>query len=359
DPAYSFLFNSYYESQGAHLERARRGLLTRPALAEVMNYRRLITERALALMESADPLLSRVMEPVVRLGIHHEQQHQELLLTDMKHLLGTNPLRPAFSTRLKAPLVTEEFKLAFIPFSRGLKSIGAEETGFSFDHERPRNKVYLESYELASRLVSNGEYLEFIEAGGYRDPSLWLSDGWDRVRAEGWTAPLYWERTGAQWSVYTLGGLEALRAADPVCHVSYYEADAYARWKKCRLPTEAEWENACVTQGESDRAKGNFVEKGLLHPRAAQNAGEGRVGQFWGDAWEWTASAFLPYPGFTPLGGAFGEYNGKFMSNQMVLRGGSCATPESHIRSTYRNFFGPHCRWQFSSIRLARGPISQ
>jgi ergothioneine biosynthesis protein EgtB len=346
DPAYRFLFNSYYNAVGAQYTRADRGLLTRPSLAEVRAYRRHVDEHMRRFLEDAGR--AEAATAVFELGLNHEQQHQELILTDVKHLLATNPLRPAYAEVSEA-LPVDPGPLGWHRYDEGVVWIGHEGAGFAFDNETPRHRQFVGSFELASRLVTNGEYLEFVEDGGYRRPDLWLSDGWATVRASGWDAPLYWERRDGAWSVATLGGLRELRSDEPVCHVSFFEADAFARWAGARLPDEAEWETAACDAP----VEGNFVDSGLLHPAPCPDTPD-RPAQLFGDVWEWTRSAYSPYPGFAPAAGALGEYNGKFMCNQLVLRGGSCATPASHARATYRNFFPPAARWQFSGVRLAR-----
>jgi len=285
--------------------------------------------------------------PVIELGLQHEQQHQELLITDLKYNLGANPLRPAYR-RLSKPRRAAP-RHAFVAFEGGVVEIGHAGSGFVFDNETPRHRVALAPYALGSRPVTNAEYLEFVDAGGYRRPDLWLSDGWRVARERDWRAPLYWSRVDGVWRAYTLGGMAPLDLDAPVVHVSYYEADAYARWRGARLPTEAEWEHAAAGRP----LDGHLLDDQPGEPRPASGTG---LAQLFGDVWEWTASAYLPYPGFRPLAGSLGEYNAKFMVNQMVLRGGSCATPRSHIRATYRNFFPPDARWQFSGIRLARDP---
>ncbi len=344
-PGFRVLFNSYYQSVGEQYPRPQRGLLSRPALAEVMAYRQHVDRAVLALLETgADATLRQVVE----LGLHHEQQHQELLLTDVKHLFSRNPLRPAY--RPGAPeLRADPGPLAWHAFPEGLRWLGCGGEGFAFDNERPRHRVFAPAFELASRPVANAEYRAFVEDGGYARPELWLSDGFAAAQREGWRAPLYWEEQGGAWQILTLAGPRPLRPEEPVCHVSHFEADAFARWAGARLPTEAEWE--CAAAGVP--VEGNFVESSCLHPQPAPKPAAG-PGQLFGDVWEWTASPYVPYPGFRPLAGSLGEYNGKFMSGQMVLRGGSCASPSSHLRATYRNFFPPTARWQFSGIRLAR-----
>jgi ergothioneine biosynthesis protein EgtB len=347
NPEFRSLFNSYYNAVGDRPLRSLRHVLSRPSLAEVHVFRQRVDE-AMARLLSSD--YSRELEDLVLLGINHEQQHQELILTDVKNGLYANPLRPAY----RQEGVTRANASGFQPLhwhhvEEGLYSVGFEGEDFSFDNETPRHEVYLNSYRIGSRLITNGEYIDFINDRGYSKPELWLSDGWDCVRANGWNAPLYWELRGGEWWHYTMDGMQPLDLNAPVCHVSYYEADAFAHWAGARLATELEWEVAAQTCP----LEGNLLESGVLHPLPA-TASHGPK-QMYGDVWEWTGSAYLGYPGFKPAAGAVGEYNGKFMCNQMVLRGGSCATPQSHIRATYRNFFPPHARWQFMGIRLANG----
>ncbi len=343
---YEYLFNSYYFTVGQMQLRPRRGLVTRPALDEILVYRAHVDEALEQLLRSSagDPAL----EALVTLGLHHEQQHQELLLTDIKHLFAQNPLLPAYTESPAAPDLESE-PLRWLAGQPGVVAVGHAGDGFAFDNETPRHRALLAEHSLASRLVTNAEFGEFIADGGYTTPALWLSDGWSIVAAEGWRRPLYWDEDLA--SEFTLGGPRTLAPAAPVTHVSYYEADAFARWAGCRLPTEFEWEAAAA----GVPVEGNFADSGALHPR---RAGSGRgLQQVYGDAWEWTASPYAPYPGFRPLAGSLGEYNGKFMCSQMVLRGGSCTTPAGHVRASYRNFFYPGQRWQFSGIRLAKdGP---
>ena len=344
--AFRVLFNSYYNAVGDKHPRPQRGLLTRPSLEVVLAYRADVDARMQRLFAAAQPAALELVE----LGLHHEQQHQELLLTDIKHLFSCNPLLPAYRGAL--PREVSAPPLRWHAFTEGMAEIGHAGKGFAFDNEGPRHRVFLQAHELASRLVTNAEYTDFIDAGGYRDPALWLSEGWDWRCAQAREHPLYWRRmgAGAGWQEFTLAGLRALQAHDPVVHVSYYEADAYARWAGARLPTEAEWEHAAgVPGGQGD---GTLQDHNRFHPTPAGD-GPG-LQQFYGDCWEWTASAYLPYPGFHASAGAVGEYNGKFMVNQMVLRGGSCATPRSHLRASYRNFFPAGACWQFSGIRLAR-----
>ena len=337
---YGYLFNSYYYSVGAMYPRPVRGLLSRPPLAEVLAYRRHVDEHLQALLEGPEfEVTARVA-----LGLNHEQQHQELLLTDIKHLFAQNPLKPAWR-ELPLPPKASARPLKYLPRPAGLVSIGHAGDGFAFDNETPRHQVYLGAHALGSRLVTNGEYAEFIRTAGYREPRLWLADGWATLQRESWQRPLYWSED--MTAEFTLGGMRALDAETPVSHLSYYEADAYARWAGARLPTESEWENFAATQAVA----GNLIDNGLFHPAASPKDGPA---QFYGDVWEWTASPYSAYPHFEPLAGSLGEYNGKFMANQLVLRGGSCATPASHIRATYRNFFYPQQRWQFTGLRLAK-----
>jgi len=336
---YHYLFNSYYYTAGEMHQRPRRGLLSRPTVAEILDYRQQVDERMEALLDAPDEDL----DFLIKLGLNHEQQHQELLLTDIKHLLAGNPLHPVYEPGAAGSGPTAG-RQGWHGFPGGIAEIGHRGSGFCYDNETPRHRCWLEDFEIASRPVTTGEYLEFIEAGGYRTPALWLSDGWATVQTEGWSSPLYW---WGEEETFTLGGVRPLDLDAPVTHVSYFEADAFARWAGARLPTEAEWETA--TRGLP--IEGNFVESGALHPRGDQESG---LRQMYGDVWEWTASPYAPYPGFAPLAGSLGEYNGKFMCSQVVLRGGSCATPTGHVRPTYRNFFYPQQRWQFTGLRLAR-----
>ena len=347
DPTFGYLFNSYYESVGPRHSRPERGLLSRPTTDEVWAYRAHVDEAMQRLLEHQS--LTSEMEPVVTIGLHHEQQHQELLITDLKHLFSRNPLRPAYRARSAAPTRAAAVPHAFIELAGGIVEIGHAGDGFCFDNELGRHRVLLEPYRLANRAVTNDEYLQFVRAGGYERAEHWLADGWACVQREQWRRPLYWAESLEQ--EFTLGGLCNLDAHAPVCHLSYYEADAFARWAGARLPTELEWEAAAA----GHTIRGNFVEDGRWHPAvaAADSSRPQDLLQMFGDVWEWTASAYAPYPRFRPLNGALGEYNGKFMVNQLVLRGGSCVTPRSHIRSTYRNFFYPTARWQFSGLRLA------
>jgi ergothioneine biosynthesis protein EgtB len=396
EPAYRVLFNSYYHSVGEQHARPERGLITRPGLAEVQAYRRHVDEHCLAAIERGRLTLAQLS--VLELGLQHEQQHQELILTDVKHLFARNPLHPVYrpcaptlgratdsqegSGAKQGAVGAPPPPLAWHPYPAGLREIGHAGPGFAFDNEGPRHRVFVHAFALASRLVTNAEFAAFVEDRGYARPELWLSDGLAAAQREGWQAPLYWRREGDRWHHYTLAGLRVVAPDEPVAHVSAYEADAYARWAGARLPTEAEWE---VVAADLPVA-GNFVESGRLRPAAAPAlvtplgsaslrapsatastslgsaslrapsalAAGNAPAQLFGDVWEWTASAYGPYPGYRPPPGALGEYNGKFMANQLVLRGGSCATPVSHMRASYRNFFHPEARWQWSGLRLAR-----
>ena len=342
-PDFEYLFNSYYQTVGRMHARPQRGLLTRPTVDEVLRYREHVDEHMQKLLHARpddEKLLS-----VGTLGVNHEQQHQELMLTDIKHLFSRNPLLPAYRPGTDEPNDAAA-PMHFIPFDGGIREIGASGKHFCFDNELPRHRTLVEPYGLADRLVTNGEYLEFIRDGGYRRPEFWLSDGWSTVVREGWTRPIYWSESLD--SEFTLHGLQPLHIAAPVCHVSFYEVDAFARWAGARLPSEAEWELAA----ESLPVIGNLLNSGALHPVAA--GVQPGMKQMFGDVWEWTASPYSAYPGYQPPPGALGEYNGKFMCNQLVLRGGSCATPGDHIRASYRNFFYADARWQFMGVRLAR-----
>lgn len=341
-PQWLALFNSYYQSLGPLPARHQRGLLSRPGYAQVLDYRARIDD---AVRERLQAPLSDALAAAIELGCQHEQQHQELILTDILHALAHNPLQPALR-ELPAPPPGAALPLAFVDGKDGLCEIGHDGAGFAFDCETPRHSVFLAPHALANRPVTNGEYRDFIAEGGYRNPLLWLSDGWGAVQQHGWQRPLYW--ADDLDSSFTLGGRLPLDPQAPVVHVSFYEADAFARWAGARLPREAEWERAA----QHCPVRGNFVESGHLQPIAAGS--DDGVQQLFGDVWEWTASPYVSYPGFRPLPGALGEYNGKFMSGQWVLRGGSCATPGDHVRASYRNFFYPADRWQFSGIRLAK-----
>jgi ergothioneine biosynthesis protein EgtB len=349
-PRYRYLFNSYYESVGPRQPRPRRGMLTRPTVEEITRYRQAVDERVGAVLDGE---VTAEVAGLVELGCHHEEQHQELLLMDAKHLLFQNPLRPAYAEVVHEPAQPAPDAWGWVAHPGGIVEVGHDGRGFAFDNEGPRHEVLLRPFALADRAVTCDEWLAFIDDGGYRRPELWLSDGWYAVQDDGWGAPLYWERDGAEWTVFTLGGVRPVDASEPVVHVSYYEADAYARWAGHRLPVEAEWEAIAHPLG-SETLGGATLDPAVLHPRpAGRHRPGGPPRQLFGDVWEWTASAYLPYPGFRPVEGAVGEYNGKFMSGQHVLRGGCCATPAGHVRTTYRNFFPPAARWAFSGVRLA------
>ena len=355
DPAYvpveagwGYLFNSYYDAVGERHARPRRGMLSRPSLVQVLAHREAVDARMDALLRAGP---ARSVAQVVELGLQHEQQHQELLLTDIKHAFWSQPLRPAWRDDLPQPPAARAAPLRWVTGAEGIVEVGAPSwpasDAFAFDSESPRHRAVLHPHALADRLVTNGEYREFIDAGGYRDPAHWLSAGWTTVQAQGWRAPLYWDDDLAR--EFTLGGMRDIDPHAPVCHLSYFEADAFARWAGARLPTEAEWEHAAAGAPVS----GNFADAGWMHPVGA-DPGADDLRQLFGDVWEWTSSAYAPYPGFAPMPGALGEYNGKFMCSQQVLRGGSCASPADHLRASYRNFFTPQDRWQFSGLRLAR-----
>lgn len=350
DPAYRVLFNSYYHSVGEQFARPQRGLLTRPGIDEVRDYRQRVDSHMEKLLSRG--ALSDELAQVALLGLHHEQQHQELIVTDLKHLLAQNPTHPIYGACSAADCTADGAPpLGWRRVAAGLREFGHGGEGFAFDNEGPRHLAHLHSFELASRPVTTGEYLEFMADSGYQRPELWLSDGWAAVQRHGWRAPLYWQQQDGAWFHYTLAGRAPVHPAEPVTHVSAYEADAYARWAGARLPTECEWEAVAA----ETPLRGHFAEQRRFHPApAVAAAAECEMLQLYGDVWEWTASAYAPYPGYTPPPGALGEYNGKFMANQLVLRGGSCATPQRHIRATYRNFFYPDARWQYSGIRLAR-----
>ncbi len=348
-PAFRTLFNSYYNAVGDKHPRHERGLISRPILETVLQYRRHVTEGILQLLRGPAAQNADFIR-LMWLGCNHEEQHQELILTDLKHLLAKSPLKPAYQTRWPLTAI-ERPQSRWLRQEGGLVEIGHQGSGFSFDNELPRHQVFLLPYELASHPVTHGEFAAFIAAGGYRRPELWLSMGWDWVQNNRIEAPLYWVAHEESWKTFTLHGMVEIDANTPVCHINYFEADAYARWAGARLPTEAEWEHAAAGLD----SRGNFLESGVLHPLSPRTdaAGKGPA-QMFGDVWEWTQSAYLPYPRYRAEAGAVGEYNGKFMCNQFVLRGGSCATPQRHIRASYRNFFPPDARWQFSGLRLAR-----
>jgi ergothioneine biosynthesis protein EgtB len=342
DPAYEYLFNSYYEAVGPRHPRPQRGMVTRPGVDEVLAYRRHVSQAMAELLVSGQ---HANVADLVELGLHHEQQHQELILMDLKHLLSLNPLFPAYIPEKPVPEAPAT-PLRWLDFEGGLVEMGHAGEGFTFDNEGPRHRTWIDPFALATRLVTCGEYAAFIDDGGYRRPEFWLSAGWDCVKQRDWQAPSYWHRDGDGWSVFTLSGLRPMRADEPVCHVSLYEAAAYAKWAGKRLPREAEWELAAADV----TLDGNLMDDGRYHPVAAREDG---LVQMIGDVWEWTASPYVAYPGYREPPGAIGEYNGKFMANQMVLRGGCAATPRGHVRTTYRNFFPPDARWMFGGIRLA------
>jgi ergothioneine biosynthesis protein EgtB len=345
DPAFAYLFNSYYEAVGPRHPRPARGLLSRPGIDRIIAYRAHVDAAIASFIERADDAAWRAAAALLELGVQHEQQHQELILMDIKHVFSVNPLLPAYRPPLHAA-GPGETPMDWADHAAGLVEIGHDGSGFAFDNETPRHRVWLDPFRLATRPVSCGDYLEFIAAGGYRRPEFWLSDGWATVTAEGWEAPLYWRRGDAGWSIFTLCGERPLDPAEPVCHVSFYEADAFAKWAGKRLPTEAEWEVAAAGLA----IEGNFADRRRFHPAAAGGTG---LRQMFGEVWEWTASSYVPYPHFRAAAGAVGEYNGKFMSSQMVLRGGAAVTPKGHVRASYRNFFPPSARWVFAGLRLA------
>ncbi len=340
---YDFIFNSYYYTHGNMHPRPKRGLLSRPTVDEIYQYRQAIDEAMLELIECVDDSKWIDLCFKVELGLHHEQQHQELLLMDVKHNFNANPLKPAYRNDLKIP-AGQNTAIDWIEFDGGIKNIGTDGNEFCFDNETPSHEILLRPFKLSARFVTNSEYIEFIHDGGYSNPALWLADGWAMIQTRDWSHPLYWSDAKGNWQQFTLGGMRELNPNEPVCHISYYEADAFARWSGNRLPLEAELELMLEPQTIS----GNFVEDDYLHPMPANDNG-----QYYGDLWAWTASPYTPYMGFKPLAGTMGEYNGKFMSNQMVLKGGSCITSRDHIRPTYRNFFYPEERWAFTGIRLA------
>jgi ergothioneine biosynthesis protein EgtB len=348
-PQFGFLFNSYYDSLGSRWPRAERGLMVRPTVAEVFRYRAHVDEHMDQFLSDRRAQDHPRLSANLLLGLHHEQQHQELMVTDLKHAWAANPLQPVYrSARMKSGVTPP---LRWQEYSGGLVRLGHDEAGFAFDNESPRHQAFLQPFRLANRLVTNGEYRDFIEDGGYDRPELWLSDGWATRQSQDWIHPLYWSREDNEWSVTTLVGRQPVDPDEPVCHVSYYEADAFARWAKARLPSEGEWETAAADVAVA----GHFLEGGGFHPApGCADDDRGPLFQMFGDVWQWTASPYVAYPGYHPAEGALGEYNGKFMCNQFVLRGASCATPRSHARRTYRNFFPPDARWQFTGIRLAK-----
>jgi ergothioneine biosynthesis protein EgtB len=347
-PQYSYLFNSYYLQTGVPHCRARRGNISRPTVKQVFEYRESINEHVVELIKSATEEQYDKWAPIIEIGIHHEQQHQELLMTDLKYMFSQNPLNVVYK-EADRPRVKSVPEISWSSFKEGVFEVGHKGGGFGYDNEFPRHKTYIHDFELANRLVTNAEYIEFIESGAYGEPKWWLDEGFSTIRDNGWKAPLHWQKKEGEWWQFTLSGLEMVDPNEPVTHVSYFEADAYARWKGYRLPTEQEWEVAA----ESIPVEGKFADAGYLHPAVLQTEEEG-LQQMFGEVWQWTQSSYAPYPGYKPLPGALGEYNGKFMCNQYVLRGGSCATSRSHFRKTYRNFFHANERWQFTGIRLAK-----
>lgn len=349
DPAYAYLFNSYYNALGDRHARPLRGVLTRPTVPQVREYRDSVDASVLRLLDRFQDAERVELVGLLEIGLNHEQQHQELMLADVKHLFSLNAMLP----RYRDPLPEETAApraLGWVEVQEGVYSIGSDSGSFAFDNEKPRHRVFIEPFALADRLVTNAEYLEFVEDGGYLKPELWLEVGWSTVQQPGWESPVYWHRRDGGWVEFTLGGERELVPCEPVSHVSYLEADAFARWAGARLPTEAEWEVAAAPLP----VEGNFVSSGRFHPSAAPRPGGSGLRQMFGDLWEWTSSAYSPYPGFRPEPGILTEYNGKFMCNQLVLRGGSCVTSRDHVRPSYRNFFYPPDRWQFSGIRLAK-----
>lgn len=344
-PRYAYLFNSYYESFGKRHARPHRGILSRPSVGEIFEYRAYVDQHIQPLLESSNKEILRLIE----IGLNHEQQHQELMLTDIKHVFASNPLLPAYIEH--EPVSGVAVPMQWLEQPEGIREIGHGGAGFAYDNETPRHRVWLDAYRMASRPVTNAEYLAFMEDRGYETATLWLSDAWDVIREQAWQAPLYWENRDGNWWHYSLQGSRPVQADEPVTHLSFYEADAYARWANARLPTEPEWEAAASQYP----ILGDFVGNGLHHPRILSSDAPGTDSSFfYGGVWEWTSSAYGPYPGYQSPDGALGEYNAKFMCNQLILRGGSCATPRSHIRPSYRNFFYPQQRWQFTGLRLAR-----
>jgi ergothioneine biosynthesis protein EgtB len=349
-PEYAYLFNSYYNAAGAMHRRDLRGLISRPTVEEAKKYRVSVDSDIDELVSNADEELFREIEPILTLGIHHEQQHQELLITDIKHVFAQNPLYPVFRQRSSETDKIDIQRLKFVEFDEATVEIGHDGNGFAYDNEGPRHRALVLPFSLADRLVTNREFLEFIADNAYSRPEFWLSLGWTTVNEQNWRAPLYWFERDGEWSNFTLSGLRKIDPDEPVTHLSYFEADAYANWAGARLPTEFEWERAAAKID----IDGNFVETERFHPARGRAGSKSDLQQMFGDVWEWTRSSYSPYPGYKAGPGALGEYNGKFMCNQYVLRGGSCATSRTHIRKTYRNFFQPDKRWQFTGIRLAR-----
>lgn len=347
---FTYLFNSYYIQVGKRWNRPERGLLSRPTVKEVYAYRKYVDDQMNKFFEMATDAMLKEMKVVIEIGLNHEQQHQELILTDIKHVLSQNPLHPVFHER-EVLFDSEIPELKWIKNEGGLVEIGYDGNEFFYDNEKPVHKEFLNPFAVANRLVTNKEFIEFIKSGGYKNSVLWLSDGIATVEQNNWEAPLYWQKVDGKWMNFTLNGFREVNPNEPVTHISYYEADAFARWANSRLLTEAEWE----VLSKTGKVEGNFVENENYHPVSLKETFEDhKINQLFGDVWEWTQSPYTPYPGYKTPPGAIGEYNGKFMSNQMVLRGGSCVTSVTHIRNTYRNFFPPHARWQFTGIRLAK-----
>ncbi len=347
-PQYDYIFNSYYLQTGQPHDRSSRGFLSRPTVQQVFEYRRYVNGAISDFLENAGDEKMAEFAPVIEIGINHEQQHQELMITDLKFMLAQNPLYPVYRERKNNSSEIPD-NLNWIRFDEGIYQIGNAGNEFTYDNEHPRHRQFLESFELADRPITNREYLQFIDEEGYERSELWLDDGWAAINKNKWKAPLYWVKRDDEWYQFSLSGLRKIGLNEPVTHISYYEADAFARWADARLPTEAEWETA----SDASPIEGTFLESEAFHPQPAATNRSG-LKQLFGDVWEWTKSSYEAYPGYKPLPGALGEYNGKFMASQYVLRGGSCATPQSHIRKTYRNFFYPDSRWQFSGIRLAK-----
>ena len=349
-PKFSYLFNSYYISVGERHTRSLRGSVSRPGVQEVLQYRQYVDEHMERFLNAEVSDLEDLLD-VIEIGLQHEQQHQELILSDIKHIFWNNPTYPAYSTHQLPESASPPPAMDWVPFDEGIQCVGFDGDAFAFDNERPRHRQFVHSFELGSRLVTNAEYLEFVEDQGYETGRLWLDLGWDAIQEEGWAAPFYWELRDGQWHEMTLSGFQPLDLHQPVCHINYFEADAFARWAGGRLPTEAEWETAA----QNLKLEGNFQDSGVYHPQAlSASAATNTLHQMYGDLWEWTQSHYSPYRGYQAPPGALGEYNGKFMCNMFVLKGGACVTPKSHVRLTYRNFFGPEKRWPFTGIRLAR-----
>lgn len=349
DHRYGYLFNSYYDTVGDRVQRPNRGHMTRPTVQEIIQYREYVDEMMIKFINNELKEVDKDLAYILELGLQHEQQHQELLVTDLKYILGMNPIFPVYKDYIESNKTALKDKASYIAVDEGIYEIGFDGSGFCFDNELGRHKVYLNPFKFMDRLISNGEYLEFIDDGGYQRFNFWLSEGWEWVKQQDVHAPLYWHKIDNKWCHYTLSGLEEIKSDEPVTHISYFEADAFASWKGKRLLTEAEWEVVSQLHERIPDKESNFVENENFRPLQCPKDGI----QLMGDTWEWTGSAYLPYPGFKKTDGAIGEYNGKFMVNQMVLKGGSCATPRDHIRASYRNFFHPYLRWQFTGIRLA------